>query len=324
MIINSIVDIASPPLFFHLQDFIDQGVVFLKLEGLNIAGSIKLTTAKGLIESLEKQGKISSHTKIIESSSGNLGVALSIVCKEKHYPFICVTDPNILPENEKLMKIYGATVIKVTERDSNGGYLASRIQYIHKLLESDPDYVWLNQYANSSNPLAHYHKTAQDILTEFPHIDYLFVGAGTTGTLMGCAAFFKKHSPQTKIIAVDAVGSVTFGFPPKKRYIPGLGTSRSPEIADKKLVDDILLIEETDTVKMCWWMLEKYGLFLGGSSGTVLEGIKQYASQIPPQSTVVAISPDFGHKYLEMIYNELWIQEKYQLTLADVSSIAYR
>lgn len=317
MIIDSIADIAVRSLFFKLSDFITGSDLFLKLEGLNVAGSIKLTTAIGLIKALEESGKITESTKLIESSSGNLGVALSIVCKEKGYPFYCVTDPNILPENETLMSIYGATVLKITERDENGGYLASRIRFINALLEKNPEYIWLNQYANSQNPLAHFHRTAQEIMDEFPKVDYLFVGAGTTGTLMGCAAKFKELSPSTKIIAIDSVGSVTFGFPPKKRYIPGIGTSRRPEIVNESLLDDIILIDEREAVKICRHFLKKYGLFLGGSTGTVLQGVLSYQDKISHGSVVVTISPDFGNKYINMVYNDFWIEDKFPHITSD-------
>ncbi|WP_079988600.1 2,3-diaminopropionate biosynthesis protein SbnA [Candidatus Protochlamydia sp. W-9] len=320
MIIKSISEIASPPIFYKFSNFIPHSEVYIKLEGLNIAGSIKLTTARGLIETLEQAGKIQPNTKIIESSSGNLGVALSILCKEKGYSFTCVTDPNILPENEKLIKIYGATLTKITEKDGNGGYLASRIKYIEQLLKNDSNYIWLNQYANQFNPYAHYSRTAEDIFKTIPEIDYLFIGAGTTGTLMGCASFFKEYAPQTKIIAVDTVGSVTFGFPSKKRFIPGIGTSRRPEIVNEHLIDEILMIEERDAVIMCRIMLNKHGLFLGGSSGTVLQGIQVYQNRIPSGSKIVGISPDFGQKYLNMIYNDNWIQENFGLNFTDITS----
>lgn len=311
MIIDLISDITSTPLFFRLAGFLEESEVFVKLEGLNIAGSIKLTTAKGLIDSLEKQGSINQETVFIESSSGNLGVALSILCKQKGYPFICVTDPNILPENEKLILLYGAQVIKITDRDANGGYLASRIKFIYELLERNPNYIWLNQYANQANPSIHYQSTARQILDQFCEVDYLFVGAGTTGTLMGCASFFKENSPKTKIIAVDSIGSVTFGFPPKKRYIPGVGTSRRPEIVDESKVDEILMIDEKEAVKMCHFLINRYGLLLGGSSGTVLQGIREYADKIPRNSRVVTISPDFGQKYINNVYDDAWVKERF-------------
>lgn len=311
MIIDAISEISSPPLFYKVPDFLKKSSLFIKLEGLNIAGSIKLTTAYGLIESLEKQRAITQKTKLIESSSGNLGVALSILCKERGYSFICVTDPNILPENERLITLYGGTVIKITDRDANGGYLASRIKFINELLEVNSDYIWLNQYANTANPSIHYQKTASEIFKTFSTVDFLFIGAGTTGTLMGCASFFKVHSPNTKIIAIDSVGSVTFGFPPKKRYVPGIGTSRRPEIVDESKIDEIVMVDERDGIKMCRHLASKYGLLLGGSSGTVMQGVHSYANKIPQGSVVITISPDFGQKYINNIYDDDWCSEKF-------------
>lgn len=311
MIINKTSQIAAQPLFYKLLDCIPGVNVYIKLEGLNIAGSIKLKTARFLLSGLKRRKKLTPGvSKVIESSSGNLGVALSILCGEQGYPFICVTDPNVTRYNEDLMKAYGAEVIKVTQKDERGGFLATRIKLIKELLRKDPNLAWTNQYANTDNCDAHYHETAAEILNEIPDLDYLFVGAGTTGTLMGCLRYFKKYSPKTKIITVDAVGSVTFGYPAKKRYIPGLGTSRKPEICETDLIDEIVLIEESDTVKACHYLRDQYALLVGGSTGTVMSAILKYRNLIKPSANVVMISPDFGNKYISTVYNNEWIAEK--------------
>jgi len=310
MIVNSVSQISAQPLFLKLANFMENIDVYLKFEGVNIAHSVKLKTARYLINSFGNK-IIPGKTKIIESSSGNLAIALSILCKEIGVEFICVTDPNIAEYSETMIKIYGGQIIKVTERDENGGFLNTRIKTIKKLLDSSGDYIWTNQYANPANCLAHYTETAKEIFNEFTKLDYLFIGAGTTGTVGGCAKFFKEYSPQTRIIAVDAEGSVTFGFSSKKRYIPGLGTSRKPEIADHTNIDDIIIVSEPDTIEMCHKMLSSQALFLGGSSGSVLAGVKQYAHKIDRGSTVVALSPDFGEKYIPTIYNSEWVNDKY-------------
>lgn len=310
MIINSVSQISTQPLFLKMPNFLKGLDIHLKFEGMNIAHSVKLKTARHLLNSFGER-IVPGKTKVIESSSGNLAIALSIICKERGVDFICVTDPNIAEHSETMIKIYGGQVIKVTEMDENGGFLNTRIKTIKKLLESSEDYIWTNQYANPANCFAHYSETAQEIFDEFPMLDYLFIGAGTTGTLGGCAKFFKEHSPHTKIIAVDAEGSVTFGFPSKKRYIPGLGTSRKPEIADQTYIDDIIIVAEPDTVKMCHKMLRDKALFLGGSSGSVLAAIEQYSGKMKSGSAVVAISPDFGEKYIPTIYNPEWVRDKY-------------
>ena len=316
MIVTTLSNIKSQPLFYQAKNFLTNSDCYIKLEGFNIAGSLKLKSAARMVEVLEKNGEIRSNSVIVCSSSGNLGVALSILCKEKGYPFICVSDLNISPTSERYIRLWDGELIKVDKRDENGGYLATRIRLIQSMLDQNPNYVFVNQYEDKENVNAHYLTTGHEIWSEFNKIDYLFVGAGTTGTLNGCAKFLKKFSPHTKIIAVDAVGSVTFNKPAAKRYIPGLGTSLKPKLATTEYIDDIIWVKETDTVQMCRKLLKQYGLFLGGSSGTVLHGVKQYHSNIPPNSTVIAVSPDNGDRYLDTIYSDSWVEEKFNCTNA--------
>ncbi len=313
MLINNIEEINSSVIFQDVSNILGVGRAHIKFEGLNIAGSVKLKTAKYLISNLEKNYGISpSKNTVIESSSGNLGVALSIVCNSKGYKFICVTDPNTLPITEKYMKVYGAKILKVTERDQAGGFLNKRIELIRSLLESDNRLVWTNQYASQSNVEAHYETTAREIFDNFPQLDYLFIGAGTTGTLVGCAKFFSKYSPKTKIIAVDNKGSVTFDFAPSPRYIPGLGTSRKPEIVSLDNINQVIVVPEEETVIMCNKLVREHGLFLGGSSGTVLFAAKQYLNSLTNKNvSAVLISPDFGEKYIDTVYNPEWVEEKF-------------
>lgn len=311
MIIDSIETNANSSLFFRIPNIFANIPVYLKLEGLNTAGSIKFKTAINLIDGLYRDKKIVPRkSKIIESSSGNLGVALSVICKSRNLPFICVTDVNTSTNNVNLMELYGATVICVSERDSNGGYLGTRIKKIKQMLTQDSNLLWTNQYENPDNPLTHYLTTAQEIKNQFSKVDHLFIGAGTTGTLMGCAKYFKETSPKTRIIAVDAAGSVTFGGLAKKRYIPGLGTSKRPGIVDESLIDEIIIVEEADTVVTCHEILNLTGLLVGGSTGTILNAIYTKRNDFMPGDTVVAISPDFGERYLNTIYNSNWVQER--------------
>ncbi|UPK08193.1 2,3-diaminopropionate biosynthesis protein SbnA [Bradyrhizobium sp. 170] len=285
--------------------------VHVKLEGLNLGGSIKIKTALGLIEEAEQSGMIKPDTIIIESSSGNLGVALAMVCADRGYPFECVVDPNASRTNIEIMKALGATVFVVQERDENGGFLASRIRFIKRKMKEDRRYFWTNQYQNAANPLIHERSTATEIAQAFPRLDYLFVGAGTTGTLMGCAGYFRKHQPDTKIVAVDSVGSVTFGGPPGPRHISGLGTSRVPEICDRSLVHDVVMIPEAKTVELCRRIARRHGVLFGGSTGTVLAAVEHYTSRLPADASVVVVSPDNGEKYLDTIYSDEWVRDRF-------------
>jgi 2,3-diaminopropionate biosynthesis protein SbnA len=314
MIINKIEELRSHPLFFHLEKHFGLSNLFLKIEGFNIAGSIKIKTALSLMDQLEREGASPSKNKIIESSSGNLGIALSIVCKSRGYTFTCVTDPNTSPHSERLMRIYGADILKVTKKDKQGGYLETRISLIEEMITKDKSLIWTNQYSSIANPLIHYKETAKEILNQFEKVDYLFIGAGTTGTLVGCAKHIKEVSPQTRVFAVDSEGSVTFGGQPSPRFIPGLGTSKRPPICDTKNVDEIIVIKEGDAIQMCHFMLDKYGLFLGGSTGSVLQAVRE-KKNIPKDACIVAISPDFGEKYIDTVYNPTWVKEKFNMEI---------
>jgi N-(2-amino-2-carboxyethyl)-L-glutamate synthase len=311
VIYEHIYEMILDDVFLHLGDAIPDLDVYLKMEGVNPSGSIKLKTAVGMVADAENRGVLRPGGTIVESSSGSLGIALSMVCAAKGYRFLCVTDPNASPLSVDVMRALGADIVEIDRRDASGGFLGSRIAYIEQRVARDPELVWLNQYANPANQRVHDRFTAAAITAEIPDVDYLFVGAGTSGTLMGCVSHFRRVSPATKIIAVDAAGSVSFGYPPAPRFIPGIGTSRRPEILRPEAVDDTILISEPDTVRTCRWLARRHGLFLGGSSGSVVCAILQYAPRLPAGSRVVAVSPDFGDRYARTIYDDAWVAQRF-------------
>lgn len=296
--------------YLSLRSIAPHIAVIVKLEGFSIGGSIKVKPAIHMIRDLEASGRLGPGARLIESSSGNLGLALSMICAVKGYPFTCVSDPNISPSAAHAIRAYGADLIVVRDRDPNGGYLGTRIDLIKAMLDRDDRLVWINQYENPENVRAHYLTTGQELLERFPRPDHVFVGAGTTGTLGGVSAALREKSPSTRIVAVDSEGSVTFGRPAGKRHIPGLGTSRKPPIGLLSSFDDLLVVSERDTVAMCR-RLAREGLLLGGSSGTVLAGVAAYATRIPAGACVVAISPDLGERYLDTIYNDDWVRDHF-------------
>ncbi|MGN2430312.1 2,3-diaminopropionate biosynthesis protein SbnA [Pseudomonas syringae] len=297
---------------------------FLKMESLNPAGSIKLKTAVGLINDVQARGLLGPETILIESSSGNLGVALAMICAERGIAFTCVVDPNSSSHNIRMMRSYGAEVIQVETPDANGGFLGTRIELIRHKVASDPRYVWLNQYENAANPRAHARTTASSISRHFGHVDYLFVGAGTTGTLMGCIQHFQRHHPTTRIIAVDSVGSVTFGAPASRRFIPGLGTSQRPPIFNSDGIHALEMVPEAHTVAMCRILARSKGLLVGGSTATVIAAVHAWRERIEPGAVVVALSPDWGERYLDTLYDDHWVEQRFgrdvlNMTLADLS-----
>lgn len=285
--------------------------LFLKCEGFNFAGSIKLKAATEMVEAAERDGVLTPGAVLVESSSGNLGVAVSMIAASKGYRFLCVTDAHCNLSTIRLMEALGSQVHIIVEPDANGGFLGARIDYVRALCASDDRYVWLNQYTNPNNWEAHYRTTAPAIARQFPGLDVLFVGAGTAGTLMGCARYFRQRRRPVRVVAVDTVGSVTFGGAPGCRMIPGLGTSVRPPLLDESYVDEVVRVEETDAVRACHRMARR-GFLFGGSTGTVVSGAMGWLDQHATRDlTAVAIAPDLGDRYLDTIYQASWLQDLY-------------
>jgi 2,3-diaminopropionate biosynthesis protein SbnA len=312
------VPIISSPQEFNVEDlYVDLRPVtgsplYLKCEGFNFAGSVKLKAATEMVAAAEDSGLIGADSVLVESSSGNLGIALSIIAASRGLAFMCVTDPRCNTASQRLMRALGTDVRVVATPDANGGFLQTRIGYIRELCASSDRYVWLNQYANPNNWRAHFRHTAPAIARAFPGLEVLFVGAGTTGTLMGCARYFKEHRPAVRVVAVDAVGSVTFAGPPKRRMVPGLGTSTRPAMVDESYLDDVILVPETDTIRTCH-ELAAQGFLFGGSTGTIVSGAERWLKAEYPDGDpiAVAISPDLGERYLDTIYEESWLLEHF-------------
>nr|WP_246324884.1 2,3-diaminopropionate biosynthesis protein SbnA [Petropleomorpha daqingensis] len=285
--------------------------LFLKCEGFNFAGSIKLKAATEMVEGAEREGALTPDSILVESSSGNLGVALSMLAASKGYRFVCVTDSRCNTSTRRLMEALGSQVHVVTEPAETGGLLGARLDHVRALVASDERYVWLNQYTNAGNWRAHYRRTAPAIARSFPRLDVLFVGAGTTGTLMGCARWFREWHRPVRVVAVDAVGSVTFGRPPARRLIPGLGTAVRPPMLDESYVDEVVWVEEPDTIRACHRMA-RHGFLFGGSTGTVVSGAMGWLARHDGDDvTAVAIAPDLGERYLDTVYQPSWVADRY-------------
>jgi 2,3-diaminopropionate biosynthesis protein SbnA len=308
-IISAPHSFSEDNLYVDLQPIFGQSL-FLKCEAFNFPGSIKLKAANSMVEGAEKEGILKSGSALVESSSGNLGLALSMISANKGYDFVCVTDSRCNRSIMRYMQALGARVHIITHAapDSDGGLLGARIGYVRALCASDKRYVWLNQYANPGNWNAHFRTTAPAITCEFPQLDVLFIGSGTTGTLMGCARYLRERPRPVHVVAVDSVGSVTFGSAAGRRMIPGLGTAVRPPQLDESYVDEVVLVEEADTIRTCR-RLAKHGFLFGGSTGTVVFAAINWLKQHNANDlTAVAIAPDLGERYVDTIYNNEWVQ----------------
>ncbi|MFF2189442.1 2,3-diaminopropionate biosynthesis protein SbnA [Streptomyces sp. NPDC058155] len=299
---------------------------YLKVEGFNFAGSVKLKAAAAMVEAAERAGRLSEDSVLVESSSGNLGVALSVIAADKGYRFVCVTDNRCNLATRRMMEALGTEVYTVTRPAKEGGFLAARFDHVRALCASDPGYVWLNQHANPYNWRAHQDTTAPAIARQFPNLDVLFVGAGTTGTLMGCARYFRESGRPVTVVAVDTVGSVTFGGPAQPRMVPGLGAGVRPELLDASYVDDVVMVSEPETVRACR-RLAAAGFLFGGSTGTVVAGARRWLDAHRPgeELTAVAIAPDLGERYLDTVYQDSWVRDVYgDAELEDRDDVEYR
>ncbi|RSN58243.1 2,3-diaminopropionate biosynthesis protein SbnA [Streptomyces sp. WAC 04229] len=285
--------------------------LFLKCEGFNFAGSIKLKAATEMVESAERSGTLCPDSVLVESSSGNLGVALSMIAASKGYRFVCVTDSRCNLTTRLMMEALGSQVHVVSDEHATGGLLGARLAHVRALCAADAHYVWLSQYTNADNWRAHYFRTAPAIARRFPRLDVLFIGVGTTGTLMGCARWFRSWHRPVRIVAVDSVGSAIFGDPPGRRMIPGLGMSTRPPLLDEAYVDEAVRVDEVDTIRTCR-SLARRGFLFGGSTGTVVSGAANWlARHGTPGVTPVAIAPDLGERYLDTVYQSNWVQALY-------------
>lgn len=286
--------------------------VFAKLEMLNPGGSIKDRAAFNMIKNALKIGDISSNTTIIESSSGNLGIGLAQVCAFLGLRFICVVDTKTTQQNINILRAYGANVDLVTTPDpTTGEFLPARINRVKSLLGSIPNSFWCNQYANLNNARAHY-QTMHEIVTQLHgEPDYLFCATSSCGTLRGCSEYIKNNNLKTKIIAVDAKGSVIFGDKPSKRLIPGHGAGQVPELFESGLEDEYVHISDLDCIVGCRHLLRQEAILAGGSSGGIITAIEKKAQNIPKDATCVAILCDRGERYLDTIYSDSWVEEHF-------------
>ncbi|AYB37914.1 2,3-diaminopropionate biosynthesis protein SbnA [Brevibacillus laterosporus] len=300
--------IGDTPLLHLKNDTIN---LYTKLEFQNYSGSVKVRPAYYILKSAIERGEITPNTTVIESTSGNFGIALALLCKKLEIPFIPIIDSNINEVYEKILRVTATNVIKVTERDETGGYLLNRIKKVNELLTTIKDSFWTNQYANRDSFLSHYHGLGKEIADAFEQLDYVFIGVSSCGTIAGISRRLKEKFPSIKVIAVDTEGSVIFGDSPKKRFIPGIGSSMVPEILKEAIIDEVIHVPEYRAIQGCHEMLEKHALFVGGSSGSSYYAIKHYFADktfhTPPN--VVFICPDSGLSYVDTIYNKDWVEK---------------
>lgn len=283
--------------------------LFAKMESFNPGGSIKDRTALQLITQAMEKGNLKKGDTVVESSSGNMAIGLAQTCKYLGLNLEVVVDPMVNKQNTKIIKAYGGKVHLVTNPDNQGSFLQARLNKVQEILSNSPNSFWPNQYGNPQNPIAH-QQTMHEIIKDLGFApDYIFAATSTCGTLMGCAEYIKKNNLKTKVIAVDALGSIIFGNAAGERKIPGHGAGRKSEFLNQELVFDVVHISDQECVDGCHRLLNSEALLCGGSSGAVTSAVKKLASSLPKGATIAMILCDRGERYLDTIYNENWVKK---------------
>jgi cysteine synthase A len=295
-------------IFYRLRAFAGGHDLFLKLEGFSVTGSIKIKTAIALVEDLEKRGVAKAgETVFVESSSGNLGLALSLVCAIKGYEFICVTDPNATRSAVKSIELYGAQVIVVTNTtapaDTSEAGSRGSTKYYGPIRTPAGSINMRIRPTRTFTPRKRRPRSPRNSIRSIGYLSDQEPPARWGASASG----FIKNTRNVRVVAVEPVGSVTFGGPPGKRKIPGIGTSVRPPLADLAKPDRIVSISEERTVASCLSFVRDHHLLIGGSTGTVLAAVQQFAPEFDPGDTIVAISADLGEKYLDTVYDPEWV-----------------
>lgn len=280
--------------------------VHLKLEGANPCGSLKDRTAASLVDDLEQRGVLGNGSTLIESTSGNLGVALASIARRRGYRFVAVVDPKTTTENLARLRRLGARIELVDRADEAGGYLLSRLQRVRELCASSA-FVWPDQYSNPANPRAHERGTAPELLEQLHgHLDAIFVPVSTGGTLAGIARFLRRESPATRIVAVDALGSVALGGHAGPRLLTGIGASRRSSFASVDLYDERVLVGDAEAFAFCRALAAETGIRVGGSSGATLAACARVLADADFER-VVCLCADRGESYASTIYDDRWL-----------------
>jgi N-(2-amino-2-carboxyethyl)-L-glutamate synthase len=310
---RSILEIVGSTPLVQLRRFLPGArfALYAKLEALNPGGSIKDRPALRILTEALENGEIGAGSVVIESSSGNMGIGLAQACRYHGLRFICVVDPKTAIQNLEILRAYGAEVDFVAEPDpATGEFLQARLNRVRQLASEIDGAFWPNQYANLANPGAHYHTTMSEIAVALDgKVDVLFVPTSTCGTIRGCAEFARDHGLATRVIAVDAVGSLIFSDQKAKRLVPGLGAGLRPPLCDLGLIDQVVHIDDRDCVRGCRLLVHREAILAGGSGGGVLSALLKVQDQIPAGANCVVILPDRGERYLNTIYDDGWVRE---------------
>ena len=295
MINNNVLDMIGNTPMIKLNN-IGNSNIYVKLEKYNPAGSIKDRAVYYMVENLEKNGLLKKGDVLVEATSGNTGIALSMIGSLKGYKVIIVMPETMSIERRTLMKAYGAKLILT---DGSLGMKGS-IEMMNKLLSENTNYISLKQFENEYNPLAHYETTGVEIYNQVKDIDIFVCGVGTGGTISGVGKYLKEQNPNIKVVAVEPEGSPVISKNKKGSHkIQGIGAGFIPKNYNENVVDEVMTITDEESYKGVRIMAQKEGILVGISSGAnVYAALK--LCEMYPDKKIVTVAPDGIDKYMSI------------------------
>ncbi|MEG0290149.1 MAG: cysteine synthase A [Erysipelotrichaceae bacterium] len=276
---------------------LDHKNIFVKLEKFNLGGSIKDRTVLGMIQEAMKENKLNENSVLLEATSGNTGIALAMMGAVYHLKVIIIMPETMSLERRQLVKAYGAELIlSPGDKGMNGA-----IEIMNQLLDENKHYVSLKQFENKANAKIHYETTGVEILKQVPNIDMFVACVGTGGSFSGIAKRLKETNKEIRtIVGEPSESAVLSGMAKGPHKIQGIGAGFIPEVLDRDLIDDIMLIDSEEAIKETLSFVKETGILVGISSGANIALAKRLSERYPDKN-IVTIAPDGGEKYLSVL-----------------------
>ena len=295
MIYNNAIELIGKTPILKLNNLVKdtEANMFIKLEKFNATGSVKDRAVLGIIEKEEVLGNLKSGATIIEATSGNTGISLSMISNIKGYKAIITMPENMSSERISMIKAYGAQVILTPAGTGMKGAIAKAQE-----LEKENGYFFLKQFENSGNYEKHYETTAIEIIEDMPDVDVVVIGVGTGGTISGISKRLKEHNKDIRIVAVEPeTSAVLSGEASGKHKIQGIGAGFIPKNYLGEYVDEIIKVSNEDAYKYAVEFSKKEGILIGISSGAAISGGLKIVKELQSDKKVLVIAPDGGEKY---------------------------
>lgn len=292
MLIDSILEAVGNTPLVRLKSM-SSGNVFGKAEFLNPGGSVKDRVAKHIIEEAEREGKLKAGMTIIEATSGNTGIGLSLVGVQKGYKVICLMPENMSVERKKIIQAFGGEIIFTSASES----LSGSLKKMQEMTEKEPEnYFIANQFTNPHNPEIHYSQTGVEIWDDMKgEVDIFVAGVGSGGSLQGIGKYLKEKNPDVKIVAVEPKNSAALlGREPGLHQIQGIGDGFIPDVLDLEMVDMVFTVSDEEAIETTRRLSKEEGLLVGTSSGA---NVFVALHMDNGRNKVVTILPDRVERY---------------------------